>query len=73
MFLIGTRMLSIVMDMDVSLKSRTASMSCKVCLPMIRSYIGALAPASYSTISGVRWTDLLEEYSKKEMLISPTF
>jgi hypothetical protein len=55
------------------LESRTAPKSCKVCLPMIRSYIGAVAPASYSTISGVRWTDLLAEYSTKEMLISPTF
>ncbi len=73
MLLIGKRILSIVMDL--SLKSRTSpmSMSCKVCLPMIRSYIGALAPVSYSTISGVRWTDLLAEYSTKEMLISPTF
>jgi hypothetical protein len=71
MFLIGKRILSIVMDL--SLKSRTAPMSCRVCLPMIRSYIGALAHAPYSTISGVRWTDLLAEYSTKEMLMSPTF
>ncbi len=40
---------------------------------MIRSYRGALASASYSTISGVRWTDLLVEYSAKEISISPTF
>ncbi len=71
MFLIGKRILSIVMDL--SLKSRTAPMSCKVCLPMIRSYIGALAPESYSTISGVRRTDLLTEYSTKEMSMPPTF
>jgi hypothetical protein len=71
MFLIGKRILSIVMDL--SLISRTAPISCKVCLPMIRSYIGALAPVSYSTLSGVRWTDLLAEYSTKEMLLAPTF
>ena len=71
MFLIGKRILSIVMDL--SLKSRTAPMSCKVCLPNIRSYMGALASESYSTISGVRWTDLLAEYSTKEMSMSPTF
>ena len=70
-FLIGKRILSIVMD--PSLKSRTVPMSCEVCLPMIRSHICALAPLSYSTVSGVRWTDLLAEYSTKEMSISPTF
>ncbi len=48
-------------------------MSCKLYLPMIRSYRGSLAPGSYSTISGVRCTDLLMEYSAKEMSISPTF
>ncbi len=70
-FLMGKRILSIVMVL--SLKSRTAPMSCKLCLPMIRSYRGALAPGSYSTISGVRCTDLLMEYSTKEVSISPTF
>ncbi len=69
-FLIGRRMLSIVMVF--SLKSSTAPISCKVCLPIIRSYIGSEAPASYSTMSGVRWTDLLHEYSTKERVTSPT-
>jgi hypothetical protein len=31
-----------------------------------------VAPASYSTMSGVRWTDLLSEYSTKERVTSPT-
>ncbi len=70
-FLMGKRILSIVMVL--SLKSRTAPMPCKLCLPMIRSYRGALAPGSYSTISGIRCTDLLMEYSAKEISISPTF
>ncbi len=55
------------------LKSRTAPISCKVCLPMIRSYKGDGAPTSYSIISGVRRTNLLVEYSIKEMSIVPTF
>ncbi len=42
-------------------------------MPIIRSYKGAVAPASYSTMSGVRCTDLLSEYSAKERVISPTF
>jgi hypothetical protein len=33
---------------------------------------GAVAPDSYSTMSGVRWTDLLSEYSTKERVTSPT-
>ncbi len=70
-FLMGKRILSTVMVL--SLKSRTAPMSCKLCLPMIRSYRGSLAPGSYSTVSGVRCTDLLMEYSAKEMSISSTF
>jgi hypothetical protein len=45
----------------------------QVCLPMIRSYKGDGAPTLYSTISGVRQTDLLVEYSIKEMSIIPTF
>ena len=61
------------MVMVFSLKSNTAPISCKVCLPIIRSYKGAVAPASYSTMSGVRCTDLLSEYSAKERVISPTF
>ncbi len=48
-------------------------MSCKLYLPMVRSCRGALAPGSYSTISEVRCTDLLMEYSAKEISISPTF
>ena len=59
--------------MVFSLKSNTAPISCKVCLPIIRSYKGAVAPASYSTMSGARCTDLLSEYSAKERVISPTF
>ncbi len=38
------------MVMVFSLKSRTAPISCKVCLPMIRLYRGLEAPASYSTM-----------------------
>jgi hypothetical protein len=60
------------MVMVFSLKSRTAPISCKVCLPMIRLYKGDGAPTSYSTISGVRQTNLLVEYSMKEMSIVPT-
>ena len=56
-----------------SLKSRSAPMSSKFFLPMITLYRGALAPVSYSTMSGVRCTDLLLEYSTKEISISPTF
>ncbi len=40
---------------------------------MIRLYKGVGAPALFSAISGVRWTDLLWEYSTKERLIAPTF
>ncbi len=68
-FLMGRRILSIVMVF--SLKSRTAPMSCKLCLPMIRSYRGALASVSYSTISGVKCTDLLVEYSAKDQFHPP--
>jgi len=52
MFLVGQRILSMVMVF--SLESNTAPISCKVCLPIIRSYKGAVAPVSYSTMSGVR-------------------
>jgi hypothetical protein len=41
--------------------------------PMIRSYKGDGAPTLYSTISGVRRTDLLAEYSIKEVSIVPNF
>ncbi len=58
--------------MVFSLKSNTALISCSVCLPIMRSYKGDVAPASYSTMSGVRWTDLLCEYSTKERVTSPT-
>jgi hypothetical protein len=61
------------MVMVFPLKSRTAPISCKVCLSMIRLYKGDGAPTSYSTISGVRRTDLLAEHSIKEMSIVPTF
>jgi hypothetical protein len=61
------------MVMVFSLKSRTAPISCKVCLPMIRSYKGDGAPTLYSTISGVRCTDLLAEYSIMETSIVSTF
>ncbi len=70
-FLMGTRILSMVKVF--SLKSRTTPISCKVCLPMIRSYRGAEAPALYSTVSGIKLIDLLAEYSAKERVISPTF
>ncbi len=40
---------------------------------MSRSYRGVLASVSYSFISEVRCTDLLVDYSAKEILISPTF
>jgi hypothetical protein len=56
-----------------SLKSRTTPILCKVCLPMIRSYKGDGAPTLYSTMSGVRQTNLLVEYSIKEISIAPTF
>ena len=44
------------MVMVFSLKSNTAPISCKVCLPMIRLYNGFKPPAKYSTISGHRCT-----------------
>ena len=70
-FLMGRRMLSMVMVF--SLKSKTAPISCKVCLPMIKSYKGAGAPASCSTMSGIKLIDLLADYSTKERVISSTF
>jgi hypothetical protein len=58
------------MVMVFSVTSRTAPILCKVCL---RSYKGDGAPTLYSTISGVSRTDLLAEYSIREMSIVPTF
>jgi hypothetical protein len=70
-FLMGNRISSMVMVLSV--KSNTASISCKVCLPIIRSYNGGGPPLEYSTMSGCRCTFLLAEYSTKESLTSPTF
>ncbi len=70
-FLMGKRILSMVMVL--SLKSNTAPISCKVCLPMIRSYNGSGPPLEYSTISGRRCTFLFAEYLTKESSTSPTF
>jgi hypothetical protein len=63
-FLIGKRISSMVMVF--SLKSNMAPISCKVCLPLIRSYNGGGPPWGYSTISGCRYTFLFAEYSTKE-------
>jgi hypothetical protein len=70
-FLMGRRTSSMVMVF--SLKSNTAPISCKFCLPMIRSYNGGGLPWGYSTISGRRCTFLLAEYPTKEISTSPTF
>jgi hypothetical protein len=70
-FLMGRRISSMVMVL--SLKSYTVPISCKVCLPMIRSNSGGGPPLEYSTISGRRCTYLLAEYSTKESSTSPTF
>ncbi len=61
------------MVMVLTLKSNTAPISCKVCLPMIRSYSGGGPPLEYSTMSGRRCIFLLAEYSMKESSTSPTF
>jgi hypothetical protein len=71
MFLMGKRMSSMVMV--PSLKSNTVPISCKVCLPMIRSYNGFGPPLRYSTISRRRCTFLLVEYSTKESSTSLIF
>jgi hypothetical protein len=71
MFLMGRRISSTVMVL--SLKSNAAPISCKVCLPMIRSNNGGSPPLEYSTVSGCRCTFLLAEYSTKESPTSPTF
>ncbi len=55
------------------LKSNTTPISCKVCLQMMRSYNSCRPPLGYSTISGLRCTFLLAEYSTKESSNSPTF
>ena len=60
------------MVMVFSLKSSTAPILCNVCLPMMRSYKGAVAPASYSAMLGVKWIDLLSECFMKERVTSPT-
>ncbi len=70
-FLMGKRISTMVMVL--SLKSNTAPISFKVCLPMIRWYNGGGPPLEYSTISGRRCTFLLAKYSTKESSISPTF
>jgi hypothetical protein len=69
--LMGKRISS--MAMVLSLKSNTAPISCKVCLPMIRSYNGGGPSLEYSNISGRRCTFLLAEYSTNESSTSPTF
>jgi hypothetical protein len=61
------------MVMVFSLKSNTAPISCKVCLPIIRSYNGGDLPLEYSTMSGCMCTFLLAEYLTKESSTSPTF
>ncbi len=70
-FLMGKRISSMVIVL--SLKSNTAPISCKVCLPIIRSYNGGGPPLEYSMISGRRCTFLFAEYLTKESLTSPTF
>ncbi len=57
----------------LSLKSNMVPISCKVCLPMIRSYSKGGPPLEYSTMSGCRCTLLLAEYLTKESSTSPTF
>jgi hypothetical protein len=69
-FLRGRRISSMVMVF--SLKSNTVPISCKVCLPMIRSHSGGGPPLEYSTISRRRCNFLLAEYSTKESSTSPT-
>ncbi len=70
-FLMGRRTSSMVMVF--SLKSNTAPISCKVCLPMIRPYNVDGPPLEYSTMSGCKYTFLLAEYLTKESSTSPTF
>ncbi len=70
MFLMGRRISSIVIVF--SWKSNFTPRSCMVCLPIMRSYIGACSPGLYSTMSGWRHTFLLAEYSTKKISILPT-
>jgi hypothetical protein len=70
-FLMGRRISSMVVVL--SLKSNTAPISCKVCLPMIRLYNGGGPLLGYSTVSGCRCTFLLAEYSPNRSSTSPTF
>jgi hypothetical protein len=60
------------MVMVLSLKSNTAPISCKVCLPIIRLYNGGGPPLEYLAISRRRCTFLFAEYSTKESSTSPT-
>ncbi len=70
MSLMGKRISSIYIVS--SLKSNTTPQSCNVCLPIMRSYIGAWSPGPYSSIFSWRQTFLLVEYSTKEISMSPT-
>ncbi len=65
MFLMGRRILSIVIVF--SWKSNFTPRLCMVCLPIMRSYIGAWSPELYSTMSGWRRTFWLAKYSTKEI------
>ncbi len=65
MFLMGKRILSICVVF--SLKSNFTPKPCIVCLPKLRSYIGAWSPRLYSTMSSSRRTFFLAEYSKKKV------
>ncbi len=66
----GKRISSMVMVL--SLKSNTAPISCKVCLPMIRLYNSSGPPLEYLKISRHRCTFLFAEYLTKESSTSPT-
>jgi hypothetical protein len=70
MFLMGKRISSI--GIVFSWKFNFTPRLCILCLPNMRSYIGAWSPGLYSTISGRRQTFLLAEYSTKEISMSPT-
>ncbi len=65
MLFMGKRISSIVIVL--SWKSNFTPRLCIVCLPVMRSYIGAWSSRLYSTISGWRRTFLLAEYSTKEI------
>ncbi len=68
-FLMGKRILSIVIVL--SWKSNFTPRSCILCLPIMRSCIGAWSPGLYPTMSGWRQTFLLAEYSTKKISMSP--